>query len=170
MADIPNTEYITINKDGIFVGGKPATHYHGRKIAFVDGVNDDFAEMQKNYPQIAEFHVGAFEKLGIFRCQGKPSEKFGPNSWCRVKLQDGRVGPWVFSNTYSSDSACARNCAFYCGHHVVNYFVMRSSLLDFTKKGKVNAENKEKEQYETVNVIKSCKYRITIEKLKENTK
>ena len=27
MADIPNTRYITVNKDGIFVGAKPARAY-----------------------------------------------------------------------------------------------------------------------------------------------
>ena len=32
MTDISNTEYITINKDGIFVGGKPATTYRGKHI------------------------------------------------------------------------------------------------------------------------------------------
>lgn len=32
MSNIPNTEYITINKDGIFVGGKPAVYYRGEKL------------------------------------------------------------------------------------------------------------------------------------------
>ena len=158
MSDIPNTEYITINKDGIFVGGKPATIYRGEKIVDVDNVKNNFVNIQKNYPQIAELHVGAFATSGKFTKPGNPSGKFGLNEWCRVKLQDGRVGSWVFYRTYSSASLCAYYCARDCGIYVRIDSDLRSVLLSFAK------------QYETINIIESRNYRITIEKLKEHTK
>jgi len=158
MSDIPNTEYITINKDGIFVGGKPATHYHGVEILFIDETKILFAKIQKKHPEISELHVGAFETSGAYAKPGNPSGKFGPNSWCRVKLQDGRLGPWVFAGTFILASDCASYCASDCGYYVYSYSGMRSALLGFAK------------QYETVNIIESRNYKITIEKLKENTK
>ena len=170
MSDIPNTKYITINKDGIFVGGKPATHYRGVEILFIDATKILFAKIQKKHPEISELHVGAFETSGAYAKPGNPSGKFGRHAWCRAKSKDGKLSSWVFRYTYGSASVCANDCAYHCGFYVQNNSVMRSALLDFVKTGKVNSENKEKEQYETVNVIKGRKYRITIEKLKENTK
>jgi len=58
MTDIQNTEYITINKDGVFVGGKPATTYHGERIYALDDIRADFAEIQRQNIKIEEFHVG----------------------------------------------------------------------------------------------------------------
>lgn len=166
MSDIPNTEYITINKDGIFVGGKPATHYRGVEILFIDATKILFAKIQKKYPEISELHVGAFETSGAYAKPGNSSGKFGRHAWCRAKSKDGKLSPWVFSRTYGSASDCASNCAYGCGYGVQGYSDLRSALLDFVKTGKVNSENKEKEQYETVKVIKSINYEIIIKKLK----
>ena len=58
MTDIPNTNYFTVNKDGIFVGGKPAMTYHGERIYALDDIRADFAEIQRQNIKIEEFHVG----------------------------------------------------------------------------------------------------------------
>ena len=133
MSEIPNTEYITINKDGVFVGSKHATRYRGSLICNVCSIKENFRNIQHQNPEIQELHVGAFETKGEHAQPGNPSGKFGSNAWCRVKLFNGRIGAWVFDHTYSSASACAGRCAYYCGYHVRPYSAMRSGLLNFTK-------------------------------------
>ena len=54
MSDIPNTRYITINKNGIFVGGKPATTYRGVEIKFIDDIKESFANTQSRNPKVQE--------------------------------------------------------------------------------------------------------------------
>ena len=162
MTDIPNTEYITINKDGVFVGGKPATTYHRIQIKNIDEIKVHFADIQKKCPEIEELHVGAFETRGKYKKPGTPSGNFGPNAWVRAKLFDGRVGPWVFNGTHSSASGCARYCASHCGYNVRYNSDMRfSGLLKFAQTA---------EEYETIRVIEDGIYRITIEKLIQNQK
>ena len=121
MTDIPNTEYITINKDGIFVGGKPATTYRGEKIFCIDDVREFFKSIQKTHPNIAELHVLSSETLGRYAVAGNPSGKYGSNSWCRVVLNDGTVGSWIFHSAYFVNTYCAsygaHGCALYlCTH------------------------------------------------------
>lgn len=119
MANIPNTEYITVKRDkngqvGIFVGGKPATKYRGEYIYQADYVKDVFAWMQNQSPEIEEWHIGAFATAGKYAEVGNPSGNFGPNAWCRVKFKNGKLGAWVFRGTYSSAANCALDCAYYC--------------------------------------------------------
>lgn len=133
MTDIPNTEYITIDKDGIFVGGKRATTYRGESIPYIYDIKRYFARIQRQNPEIQELHVGAFETKGQCAKPGNPSSAFGPNAWCRVKLFDGRMGSWVFDCTYSSASSCAYNCACLCGIFSPDNSGLRSGLLNFVK-------------------------------------
>ena len=156
MSDIPNTEYITINKDGIFVGGKTATTYREGNICFLGKVKENFAEIQRENPGIQELHVGAFDTAGFFAKPGNPSGKFGKYAWCRVKLFNGFLRPWVFNIQYSFAADCASFCMLYCSNCVCNNFAMRVAVLDI--------ENKQKEQNKTISVIKAGSYRITIEK------
>ena len=155
MSEIPNTKYITINKDGVFVVDKPATCYRGKQIIAMDDIKENFVAIQKQNPNVQELHVGAFETEGKYSKPSTPSGKFGRNAWCRVKLFDGRLGPWVFHYTYSSASGCARFCAYNCGHDVRYDSGMRSALLTFATK-----------EYETKDGI----YKITIEKLVQKQK
>lgn len=110
MTDIPNTEYITINKDGIYVGGVHATHYRGAKIEYVDDVNRLFQGIQKMYPSIRELHVGAFDTRGKYAEPGNPSGKPGVKTWGRVMFSNGKVGDWVFFRGITP-SACAYSCS-----------------------------------------------------------
>lgn len=129
MTDISNTEYITINKDGVFVGGKPATKYRGKKIAWIFDVRKHFAAIQELNPSIVELHVLSSETLGKFAVAGNPSGNHGPNVWCRVKFNDGRIGSWVFGITYGSAADCAGDCAVHCVYNVRGYTAFRSAVF-----------------------------------------
>ena len=118
MANIPNTEYITVNANGIFVGGKPATTYRGQEIYDIDSVKHVFEWMQAQHPNIAEFHIGAFVTPGEYAKPGNPDGAFGPNAWCRVKYKNGSSSPWVFDGTCSSAADCAYFCAILCAYYV----------------------------------------------------
>ena len=114
MADIPNTEYITVNANGIFVGGKPATHYRGVSIYDTTYVKDVFAWIQKQNPNITELHVLSSETSGYFATVGNPSSTHGRYVWCRVKNNDGKLGGWVFYYAYRFAPYCAHKCARNC--------------------------------------------------------
>ena len=135
MTDIPNTEYITINKDGVFVGGKPATIYRGENIKFIHDIKANFVAMQKQNPEVQELYAGAFETKGEYAKPGIPSGKFGPYAWYRAKLSDGRLGPWVFSHTNIPACDCAKYCAYNCGNYV-RLSTMRSAVLNILQKQK----------------------------------
>ena len=162
MTDILDTKYITINKDGVFVGGQPTISYYEQQICQFYSLGDTFAAIQAQNPEMQELHVGAFRTPGDLGETGNPSGVFGKYSWCRVKLFDGRLGPWVGNGMYSSASSCAAKSAAICVSRVRGNPAMRSSLLNFAKKDK-----EAKEQYETVSVIKDGIYRITIERIKQ---
>ncbi len=178
MTDISNTEYITVNKDGIFVGGKPATTYHGEKIRNIDEVKIVFAWMQEQNPEIEDFHVGAFESLGGWAKPGNPDGAFGPKAWCRVKKKGSSPAPWVFGYAYSSAADCADYCAYFCAVYVRSYASFRSAVF-----GKQNVnpmakpQNQELKKLEQVDFSKLPKspielngYRILVEKISTHTK
>jgi len=95
MKDIPNTKYITITADGIFVGGKPAIYYRGIKICDREGVKASFQTIQKKYPNIQEMHFLTSETPSEYLAQGNPVAKNGSNAWARVIFNDGYVAPWA---------------------------------------------------------------------------
>ena len=129
MANIPNTEYITVNANGIFVGGKPATTYRGEKILFPDDVLKYFADIQKLNKNVAELHVLSSETSGEYAKVGNPSGNHGRNEWCRVKFNDGRVASWVFRYTNGSAADCANFCAYYCASHVRGNAAFRAAVF-----------------------------------------
>ena len=165
MSDIPNTEYITINKYGIFVGGKSATTYHGENIGFIHDIKEHFAAIQKRNPVVQELHAGAFEVNGEYAKPGTPSGKPGLYAWCRAKLFDGRLGPWVFCGTFGTADICAHYCADYCGSYVHRIFDFRSAVLSFVTKDKTNTK-----QYERICTFKFGNYILTFEKIIQKTK
>lgn len=182
MTDIKNTEYITINKDGIFVGGKPATTYRGEKIWNIDFVKRVFARMQEQNPKIEEFHIGAFVTPGEYAKPGNPDGVFGPNAWCRVKYKNGDLGAWVFRYTYGSAAHCAYGCASTCALGVRVSANFRSAVFGATIEKQnvkpvaksVQSQNPELKKLEQVDFSKLPKspielngYKIIVEKLAE---
>lgn len=115
MTDIPNTEYITINANGIFVGGKPATDYRGEKIVGPDFAISIFGSIQRDInPNVQELHVLSSETRGCRAQTGEPSAKPGENAWYRVKFNDGTMSDWVYLVSQGSGPSCARICAYAC--------------------------------------------------------
>jgi len=114
--DIPNTEYITVNKDGIFVGGEPATHYLGQEIKNPEYVKIVFScILEKLNPNVAEIHILSSTTKGKIHQPGNPSPEHGIYEWCRVKFNDGMVTDWVmYGGQYKSVELCARDCAHLC--------------------------------------------------------
>lgn len=182
MTDIKNTEYITVNKDGIFVGGKPATTYHGEKIWNIEFVKEIFAWMQEQNSEIEEFHIGAFATRGKYANVGNPSGEFGPNAWCRVKKKGSSRAPWVFNNTYGSAAYCAYRCAPNCAANVREYADFRSAVFGSAiEKQNVNPmakpQNPELKKLEQVDFAKLPKspielngYEIVVRKIATHTK
>ena len=130
MTDIPNTEYITINKDGIFVGGKRAKTYRGVRIDYMGDVRKLFADIQKINPNVAELHALSSKTCGQFAVPGYPSGEHGIYAWCRVKFNDGKTTSWVFRNAYAAAVTCAAYCAFVCAHCIRVDAVFCSVVLD----------------------------------------
>jgi hypothetical protein len=95
MSDIPNTEYITVNENDIFVGGKPAIHYCGQKILYPESIKNKFEKIQQQYPNIKELRFLASETGGKYYGSGKPVAKHGSNGWACFEFIDGFVSPWV---------------------------------------------------------------------------
>jgi hypothetical protein len=118
MTDIPNTEYITVNKDGIFVGGKPAKKYRGQEIYDIDYVKLVFEWMQAQHANIAEFQIMSSKTRGVYAETGNLSAEHGPNAWCRIVLNDSSAAPWGFNYTYGSAADCAHRCAYYCAYNI----------------------------------------------------
>lgn len=134
MTDIPNTEYITINKDGIFVGGKPATHYRGEEIYDIRCIKRRFSDIQKLNPDVAELHVLSSVTSGEYAKTGNPSHVHGPNEWCRIVWNDGTVGTWVFFYASSTVPLCASSCANTCELYVHSVASFRSVLFGVKNK------------------------------------
>jgi len=155
MTDIPNTEYITINKSGVFVGGKPVTHYHGEKPD-IFLTEQDFREIQMVFADVEELHIGMFDTKGSYAVPGKPSGRFGPNSWCRVKFRNGTTGNWVMVEP----NASLFRCAFV--NRCNNYFCLRADLR--------SAVMKQNKQYDVVKVVELGKYRFTVEKIAQKVR
>ena len=134
MANIPNTEYITVKRDengavDVFVGGKPATHYRGVEIYDINYVKNIFAWIQEQNPNITELHVLSSRTLGEYARVGNPSPEHGRYAWCRVKNNDGKLGGWVFDYAYTSATDCAYNCAYLCAGYVRAYAAFRRAVL-----------------------------------------
>jgi len=118
LTNIKNTEYITVNENGIFVGEKPATTYRGREIYDTKYVKNRFKLIQEKYPEIHELYITTSETAGIFAQIGNPTSKHGQNVWCRIKTKCGLTNNWVFGTMYGSADYCAEICAFYCVTHI----------------------------------------------------
>lgn len=187
MNDIPNTEFITVKRDdkgrvGVFVGGKPATHYRGQEIYRIEYVQFVFEWMQKKNPNIAEFHIMSSKTNGEYAKTGNPSAEHGPSAWCRIVLKDGTTTDWVFHYTYGSAADCANACAYACAFSVRANASFRQALLGSAiDKQNVNpmakSKNPEIEKLKTVDFSKLPKspielngYEIVVRKLKTHTK
>ena len=96
MPDIPNTEYITVKKDGIFIGGQPAVYYRGQKVHSQSVTTAYFLYVQEKFPIIEEFHILSSKTDGkMYDMNETPSQQDGKFTWCRIKFTNGKTGYWV---------------------------------------------------------------------------
>lgn len=143
---IPNTEYITINKDGIFIGGKPAKTYRCHHIYCLQDINEGFARLQAKNPNLIELHAMTSKTIGKYCSLGNPVAEHGPTEWGRAKFVDGHIGPWVFietrehmygKNKINEDYAaqeCAEFCAYKCVKYATEHVYFYAQLFDMDNK------------------------------------
>lgn len=172
MADIPNTEYITVKANGIFVGGKPATTYRGKTICYSNDVRESFADIQILNETVAELHVLSSETRGEYAEPGNPSGKHGLNAWCRVKFENGNLGAWVFADTYSSAAVCARYCAYLCAFGVCRNSAFRAAVFGLAndKQNELTNALKDTDLSKFIGAHKIGAYEIVVRKSGQNTR
>ena len=104
MSDIPNTEYLTINQKGIFIGGQPAVYYCGEKLHSQSLIKTYFDYIQEKFPTIQEIHVLSSETAGArYDINAQPSQHHGNYAWCRIKFNNGMLSKyWVLDDKYNS--------------------------------------------------------------------
>lgn len=101
MYNISNQDYITVNEQGIFVGGKLATHYRGEEILFPTDIQTFFNDIQEESPLVSEVHVLLSETAGKANQVGKPVGKNGKYVWDRIVLNGVPEGDFVCSNSFA---------------------------------------------------------------------
>ena len=91
-------EYLTINKNGLFIGGEPATSYCDNEIRNPEYIMNMFGLIQIKYPTITEIHMLMSETVADAVYQyGDPSMKHGPNQWVRTtNTLIPRPTEWLF--------------------------------------------------------------------------
>lgn len=154
VSDIPNTEYITINADGFFIGEKPTTTYRDQEIELVDYAIHDFKSFQEKYPKVAELHCLSSETLGKENTAGNPSSRQGVTQWCRVKFNDGKTSAWVFlrESHPTTPVYCAHACVHECAYSVRWGCVDTLVALGIIDKPKKIKENKKMKIREVQNI------------------
>ena len=166
MSDIPNTEYVTVKADGIFVGGKPATHYRGMKIEWSEHIKKIFQDIQEKYPNIQEMRFLTSTTTGEFHATGNPVPGNGSNAWACVLFNDGYVSPWVIiSRIYSYDYFIRYEIGRKLSLMTENYCFLEPLLGDYKDVViRLNLQNMAGKQFELNG------YKITIEKIAQEQK
>ncbi len=136
IADIPNTEYVTIKEDDVYVGSEPATQYNGEDIyrpylcvAYFKEARDVIRE-EYGY-KFLELHCLQSSTKGEYAKTGNPiPDKNGAYVWIRAlyKNKEGKAvsSLWAFVNSYSY---CASNCTYYCADYVLSNADLRGGLF-----------------------------------------
>ncbi len=131
MTDIPNTKYITIKSNGIFLGSKPATAYQGANIEYINDIKSFFSEIQESNSEIAELHIGAFDTDGDYGKSGIPSGEIGSNIWCRAKItgKDAAPDTWIFCRRYKMVSSYMNLFVYECAELVCRNAYFQTKVI-----------------------------------------
>lgn len=166
MPDMQNTEYITINTNGIFIGGKPTTVYRGVAIGSLESVKQHFQNIQKQYPNIKEMRFLTSKTTGEYYKTGRPVADKGDNLWARVAFNDGYVAPWVLvSINYAHDFYISHEISGKLHRMIENYTFLHDLLgcyQDVTIR--LNLQNMAGRSFELNG------FRLTVEKIAQKTK
>lgn len=133
VEEISDTEYVTVNRDGVFVGGKPATRYRGEEMYNLAELPKYFVQLRalveyEYGKEIVEYDAMSSETGGEYAAPGDPSPEHGGNAWIRCRFADDTYTPWVFNGSYSA-SRCASLCADLCGDLAQSDSSLRAGLF-----------------------------------------
>ena len=168
MKNIPNTEYMTINQEGIFVGGKPTKHYRDQELRGPAHIVERFNFLQSKYQNIKELHMMTSETVGEYCATGKPIAKHGSYLWGNIEFVDGVIGPWVMIAHEQDKDYVAKNSPCSAMNTLcdmrLNY--MRQPMLEPYQDViiQINLQNMAGKSFELNG------YKLTIEKLAQSQK
>ena len=166
MPKIQNTDFITINTSGIFIGGKPVTTYRGATIGYPESIHKNFQNIQNQYPNISEMHFLTSKTTGEFYKTGYPVAEKGDNLWARVAFNDGYVAPCVLvSINYTHDFYISNRISGCLSNMIENYTFLHDLLgryQDVTIR--LNLQNMAGRSFELNG------FRLTVEKIAQKTK
>ena len=132
--NMTNQDYITINRNGIFVGGKQTTKYHDQTI-----IKTEFICKLFNIPgleEISEIRVLQSDTYGTVFQPGEPKpSKTGHYIWIQAVTKYG-VSPWIFRLDDTGRKDVAGLCAFQCAWTVAQYPNWVNKLLMAAKTSK----------------------------------
>ena len=114
-----NQDYITINRNGIFVGGKQTTKYHGQTIIKTEYIYKLFTI--PGLEDIHEIRVLQSDTYGTVFQPGEPkTSKTGHYIWMQAVTKYG-VSPWIFRLDDTGRKDVAGLCAFQAAWTVAQY-------------------------------------------------
>lgn len=105
--------FLTINKDGVFLGKNAAIKYRGEKLDkyHIQDITKWFSienDSLSPKPQFTELYVMSSESAGLFSVSGKPSLKHGKYVWARAKSLGGAVSDWTYLCELKNPSDAAK--------------------------------------------------------------
>ena len=109
-----NTDYITVNEHGVFVGGKPSKTYRGVEITDIEMLISTFKSAKARIKQTQNLDIKAFHVLSSEsgkNTKSPPSNVHGKNIWFRAELVDGTHAKWVYVYPYEDLGSAAIFCA-----------------------------------------------------------
>lgn len=128
---ITNNDFITINRQGVFVGGKQTKKYHGKQIENLEQIKKVFSV--PGIENIIEIRVMQSETKGMVFQFGNPvPSENGSCVWLQVVSEYG-ASPWVYRLNTGIDNNAAPLCAFQCVWTLCQYQRWRDYMLNATK-------------------------------------
>lgn len=129
-----NQDYITINRNGIFVGGKQTTKYHDQTIIKTEYIYKLFTI--PGLEEISEIRVLQSDTRGTVFQPGEPKpSKTGSYIWMQAVTKYG-VSPWIFRLDDGNLANIPALCAFQCAWTVAQYPNWVNKLLMAAKTSK----------------------------------
>ena len=137
---ITNKDYIAINRNGVFVGGKKATRYQGQPIAQLDRVENVFhiadAQGSIEMGSILEIRVMLSNTRGeVFKPGNPVPANNGSYVWLQAITEFG-VSPWISRFSEPSYGDAASLCAIQTMNTLAMHPQWRELLLKTSSNGK----------------------------------
>ena len=166
MSEIPNTEYVTVKPDGVFVGGKLANTYRGVNIGFPVSIQQKFQKLKREYPNIREMRFLTSKTTGEYNKPGNPVAENGDNLWASVAFYNGYVAPWVLvSINYTYDFYISHEIAGCLSRMIDNYVFLHELLGKYQDVTiRLNLHNMAGRSFELNG------FRLTVEKIRQRQK